>query len=365
MTARTRLQTLTVTTATLVLGGAFFGPARAQDSAKPETAQPPTQLESVVAIDELYRKELDDIERRRLERLAALAGKQAKDEANKTYELYFRAAIAANLFAEAEPVAARVLQAKEASPKIVLLADVARIMAQVGRGAYEESLASLTSMLDETEKPAAAPGGVPPHALPVSARLTLLEAYFQRLTQGGQFGIAQKAFNRVLERTNDATVKAFVTSRLTRLEMVGKPAPPIAGVDVDGQPVRLADLRDHVVLVVFWASWCPNCAEEVSRLDTVYTAYRDRGFRIVGVNLDTLEDGKSPDAVRPAVREFLLEYNVPWPNLINGQGDHDYARAYGVSEVPANVLIGRDGTVIQLDLARSNLEKAVAGALGR
>ena len=69
--------------------------------------------------------------------------------------------------------------------------------------------------------------------------------------------------------------------------------------------------------------------------------------------------------MRPAVRQFLLEYNVRWPNLINGQGNQDYARAYAVSEVPANVLIGRDDTVIHLDLARSNLEKAVARAVGR
>ncbi len=201
--------------------------------------------------------------------------------------------------------------------------------------------------------------------MPVTARLTLLEACFQRYSQGGQFGVARKAFNLVLERTNDPAIKAFASLRLARLEMVGKPAPPIAGSDVNGQPIRSAEMRGDVVLVVFWASWCPNCAEEVSRLDAVYTAYRDRGLRILGVNLDTLQEGKSPDAVRPAVREFLLEYNVAWPNLINGRGDKDYARAYAVSEVPANVLIGRDGTVIQLDLTRSNLEKAVAAAVAR
>jgi len=360
MTACTRFQTLTVTTAMLVTGAAWCGPARAQDAAKPDAAKATTQLGSVGAIDDLYRKELDDVERRRLERLAVLAGKQAKGEANQTYESYFRAAIAANLFAEAEPVANRVLQSKETSSKVVLLADVAKVMAQVGRGAYEESLASLTSMLG------AGAGAALPKALPPTAQLTLLEAYFQRLSQGEQFAVARKAFNLVLDRTTDPTVKAFVASRLARLDLIGKPAPPIAGTDVDGHSVRLADVHGDVVLVVFWASWCLNCAEEVPRLDAVYAAFRDRGLRIVGINLDPLQDGgKSPDAARPAVRQFLLEYNVRWPNLINGAGDQDYARAYAVSEVPANVLIGRDGTVIHLDLTRSNLEKAVARAVGR
>jgi len=357
MTVCTRFQTLAVTTAILVVGGAWRGPAWAQDAAK--TA---TEPESIVAIDGLYQKELDGIERRRLERLAALAARQGKDEANRTYESYFRAAIAANLFADAEPVADRVLQSNDTSTKVTLLADVAKVMAQVGRGAYDESLASLARALATGAEPDAAV----PHPLPATAQLTLLEAYFQRLSQGEQFAVARKAFSRVLDRTTDPTVKAFAAGRLARLDLIGKPAPPIAGTDVDGRPVRLADSRGDVVLVVFWASWCLNCAEEVARLDAIYTAYRDRGLRIVGINLDTLQESvKTPDAAKPAVRQFLLEYNVRWPNLINGAGDQDFARAYAVSEVPANVLIGRDGTVIHLDLTRANLEKVVARAVGR
>ncbi len=359
MTASRTLQTLTVTTAILVVGATCRGLAGADNPAQADAARTATQPDSVVAIDGLYQKELNDIERRRLERLAALAGKQAKDAANQTYESYFRAAIAANLFAEAEPVANRVLQSKESSSKVILLADVAKIMAQVGRGAYDESLASLASMLGGA-------GPAVPQALSAPAKLTLLEMYFQRLSQAEQFAAARKAFNLVLDRTNDPTVKDFVASRLARLDLIGKPAPPIAGTDVDGHSVRLADYHGDAVLVVFWASWCLNCAEEVSRLEAAYAAYSGRGFRIVGVNLDTLQEGgKAPEAVRSAVRQFLVEYNVRWPNLINGAGDQDYARAYAVAEVPANVLIGRDGTIIHLDLTRSNLDKAVARAVGR
>ena len=58
----------------------------------------------------------------------------------------------------------------------------------------------------------------------------------------------------------------------------------------------------------------------------------------------------------PNIRRFLLDHNVRWPNLINGTGAHDYAKAYGVTEIPTNVLIGRDGNVIHLDLSRKNLE---------
>jgi hypothetical protein len=50
---------------------------------------------------------------------------------------------------------------------------------------------------------------------------------------------------------------------------------------------------------------------------------------------------------------------------VNGSGDRDYAKAYGISDIPANVLIGRDGSVVQIDLSRRNLETVVSRLLGQ
>jgi peroxiredoxin len=363
MNLATELRTRALATVLLLVSTTVLGPAQAQEDARQKASISATQPNSVANIELLYQQELNQIEGRRLERLAALAGRQSANEANKTYELYLRAAIAANLFIEAEPTAERVLRSKETSSTVTLLADVVKVMAEVGRGAYEQSLATLTSAIDErARQPAAAAHP----ELPLTSRITLLEAYFQRLEQAGQFTIARKAFALVRDRSTDAAVKGFAASRLARLELVGKPAPPIEGPDVDGRVFRLTEFQGDVVLVVFWATWCLPNAEEVSRLEAVFTAYRNSGLRVVGINLDTLQNGaKSPDAVRASVRRFLVEHNVRWPNLINGSGDQDFARLYAVTEVPANVLIGRDGSIIHLDLTRSNLEKVVARAVGR
>ena len=140
--------------------------------------------------------------------------------------------------------------------------------------------------------------------------------------------------------------------------MIGKPAPAIEGTDLDGKPVSLADLKGNVVLVVFWASWClPSSAEVAVARSGLRQLHRDRGFRVVGINVDTLQgDRPKLETVLPNVRRFLLDNNVRWPNLINGTGTNDYAKAYGVVDIPSNVLIGRDGTVIHLDLSpRKNL----------
>ncbi len=78
------------------------------------------------------------------------------------------------------------------------------------------------------------------------------------------------------------------------------------------------------------------------------------------VNLDTLQNAPKIESIMPNVRRFILDHNIRWPNLINGTASaQDYARSHGV-EIPANVLIGRDGTVIHLDLTRKNLDTVIA-----
>jgi thiol-disulfide isomerase/thioredoxin len=124
-------------------------------------------------------------------------------------------------------------------------------------------------------------------------------------------------------------------------------------------------MKGDVVLVVFWASWCVPSSAEVFALDQVYSAQKGRGFRVIGINVDTLQAGHpNLEAVLPNIRRFLLENNVRWPNLVNGTGTNDYAKAYGIAEIPSNVLIGRDGAVIHLDLSpRKNLATVVTKAV--
>jgi len=118
--------------------------------------------------------------------------------------------------------------------------------------------------------------------------------------------------------------------------------------------------------VVFWATWCLPNAAEIAWLDQVYESNRERGLRIIGINLDTLQNGGTKlEAVMPGVRRYLLTHNVRWPNLVNSEGPQDYAAAYGVTEIPTNVLIGRDGIVMHPDLSRKNLAQVVARAVGR
>ena len=119
--------------------------------------------------------------------------------------------------------------------------------------------------------PASDPGAAAP-PLPIPSRVSLLELYYQRLVQADQFELAKKAFRTIQEQSVAPPVKELAASRLKQLDLIGKPAPALAGTDVDGQPVKLADYRGQVVLVVFWATWCVPCARAGRRPSTRWTS---------------------------------------------------------------------------------------------
>jgi peroxiredoxin len=340
--------------------------------AQDEPAQPKPKVvtagnggASVQAIDEEYNRQLLELEKQRLAKLAQLAAQQPQKNAQETYELLFRLAISNNLFREAEPVAQQVIKSGTAAPLVGILAQTIDIIASADRGNFDESLSELRRVI-ESQSDHGRPAQGAPAVIDTRALLSICEAYYQRLLQGDRFDVARTAFQFVLKQSDNPSVKGYCAARLNQLDMIGKPAPAIQGTDLSGKPVDLAALKGDVVLVVFWASWCLPSSTEIAWLDKAYTDYQSLGFRILGINLDTLQkDGPKLETIMPNIKRFLIDHNVRWPNLVNGAGAQDHAAAYGVAEIPTNVLIGRDGNVIHLDLSRKNLEAVVARAVKR
>lgn len=315
--------------------------------------------DSIAAIDAEFERESLNLEKVRLERLARLASSKSGAESDLAYETYFRNAIANNLYGDAEPIAQLVLKGEDASSQVAMMAQLVSIVAEANRGAYAESLARLEAALNGSKAGRKS-------SLPLAMKLTLVDAYLQRLIRGEQFDVARTAIRSIREKTEDPAVKDYLARRLPPLDLVGQPAPPIAGTDVDGQPYRLAESKGNVVLVVFWATWFAANSQELPALSEVYNAHRDKGLRIVGVNLDAFQvDARSAEVTAPNIKRFLIERNVRWPNLIDHPGERELAKAYGVTDLPANFLIAKDGTVVAIDLTRANLNKIVTRELAR
>ncbi len=90
--------------------------------------------------------------------------------------------------------------------------------------------------------------------------------------------------------------------------LIGAPLPDITLEDVDGQPVRLADLRGRPLIVNIWASWCVPCRAEFPLLVGAYGEYRDRGLEIVGiVHRDSAE----------SAQRFATDEGATWPMLLD------------------------------------------------
>lgn len=106
--------------------------------------------------------------------------------------------------------------------------------------------------------------------------------------------------------------------------------------DASGRLVRLSDSRGSVVLLNFWATWCPPCKEEIPWFVEFQESYAAQGFRIIGVSLD--EDGW--EAVRPFLASSRINYTVVVGN------DDLSARFGGVSSLPTTLLIDRGGRIV-------------------
>ena len=357
MVEMARIAALTV----LLAPASSFAQGGAPAKGRPASPGAPT-MES---INLEYDRELHKLERQRLEHIGRLALGQPKGQAAATFDAYFRLAIAKDLYADAEPIARKVIQSEDAGSGVAWLAHLVQIVAEADRGAYEESLKSLSSAIRlKGKEPDAATKDA---GLAVGTRASIVDAYYRRLIHGDQVDVARKAMKLIADTAEVPAIRDLAGRRLKQLDLVGREAPPIAGLDLDGKPYKLDDSKGEVVLVVFWATWCLPNAQEMPWLDYINNAYKSKGLRVVGINLDSAQDGgQELKTILPNIRRFLLDYNVTWPTLLNGgAGDLNYASAYGVTEIPANVLIGRDGKVSHLDLGGRKLEKAIAEAVAR
>jgi len=326
--------------------------AAAQDAEKSTTAERPKEgFASREALNAHYYKLAMQNRRRQMDDLTALAAKQSGQEAEATYRQILNEAILGDEYEAAEKAAEAYLESHKEPTQTRALAGLVDMMAAERRGEHKEARERLQSFLKAPATERFEPGLL----------LAVAEPVLQGLIREGRFEEARQFCRLLVDESGAKPVQEHFGTRLARIEMLGKPAPAISGTDIDGEKVSLADMQGKVVLVNFWATWCPPCAAEAPALKDIHARYKDRGFRILGVNLDAAREGAG-DAKRDraAVRRFLINFGIDWPNVLNTEGTGDIARSYGVTEIPTTFLIDRDGKIAQVDQAGEDLERNVS-----
>lgn len=120
------------------------------------------------------------------------------------------------------------------------------------------------------------------------------------------------------------------------LEEATKKLSELKLLTLDGKEVKLSDYKGKVVLVNFWASWCPPCKEEMPIFEKVYQKYNDKNFVILAVNMDTSEG---------ALKEFLEKNRYSFP-IVRIKGE----AGLNIPGLPTSYLVDKDGSVKKIRL---------------
>jgi len=116
---------------------------------------------------------------------------------------------------------------------------------------------------------------------------------------------------------------------------VSKPAPSFTLRDLNGKEVKLADFKGKVVIIDFWATWCPPCVHEIPHFIELYKQYKRQGLEIVGISVDRT----GVDVVKSFVRKHQVNYSIL-------MADAKVRQAYGgIQSIPTTFIVDKAGNI--------------------
>jgi len=127
-------------------------------------------------------------------------------------------------------------------------------------------------------------------------------------------------------------------------------------LDLKGEEVSLSDFEGKIVVLNFWATWCPPCKAEIPDFIEICKLYEDRDVQFVGVSVDkSVED----------LKKFVNDFNINYPILIDNTIDNVSPR-WKISGIPTTFILSKNGKVLSFNvgmMARAQLVKAIEDAL--
>ncbi len=133
----------------------------------------------------------------------------------------------------------------------------------------------------------------------------------------------------------------------------GEP-PDFSATDIAGQPVKLSDLKGKVVLLDFWATWCPPCRVEIPNLLEIYHQFKNSNFVLISVSLDRNI---------ALARQFVKEKEMNWRHIISSESSGHIASLFEIEYIPATFIIDGKGKIVARNLRGAELKNTIANLL--
>jgi peroxiredoxin len=122
--------------------------------------------------------------------------------------------------------------------------------------------------------------------------------------------------------------------------------------DSAGQQRKMSEWQGKVLLLNFWATWCPPCVSEMPELVALQNEWAGKNLQVVGIGIDSPSN----------IREFAAKHQITYPLLLGGLEGTELSRQFGNQSggLPFTLLIAPDGSVRQAYMGRLNMEKVRA-----
>jgi peroxiredoxin len=139
-----------------------------------------------------------------------------------------------------------------------------------------------------------------------------------------------------------------------QIPQAGGEPPDFSAKDITGQVIKLSELKGKIVLLDFWATWCPPCRVEIPNLLEIYRQFKNDNFVLISISLDRDIS---------LARQFVKEKEMNWLHIIDREASNSIASLYEIEYIPATFIIDGKGKIVARNLRGAELKNTIASLL--
>ena len=133
------------------------------------------------------------------------------------------------------------------------------------------------------------------------------------------------------------------------------PAVDFDAVDITGKDLKLSEFKGKIVILDFWATWCPPCLKEIPNLKKIYSKYKDDDFEIISIALE-----RKP---KEHALKFVSDNDMDWVHIIDKDKGKEIATEYKIRYIPTMYIINKKGEIVESGLRGEKLAEKIGELL--